>query len=115
MKGFTFVYVLHTHDETTMNSSDGETDWWGERGFDPITSKSRGKNLMISDFCNIADGFLSLTDEEFATAKEQHAYDGPQHSRVELEPSKGVWFCSEDLLAQVRQFKKLADYISTHI
>ena len=34
---------------------------------------------------------------------------------MELEPGKGVWFCSEDLLEQVREFKKLADYISTNV
>ena len=53
-KGFARVVILHTHDESTNSSMDCQDFWWGERGFDTITSKSRGKGIMVSDWSNIA-------------------------------------------------------------
>ena len=114
-KGFERVVILHTHDESTYSSMDCQDFWWGERGFDTITSKSRGKGIMVSDWSNIATGWMQLTDEEFKIAKEQHGYKGPQKSRVLFEAGGDKWFCSDDLLEQVRQFKLLADYITEFI
>ena len=51
---------------------------------------------MVSGFCNIARGFLSLTDEQMKVAKDEHKYEGPQTSRVTLELGGDTpWFDSD--------------------
>ena len=59
---------------------------------------------MVSDWCNIASGFLHLTDEQFEHAKTEHEYKGKQRSRVSLEIGGDIWFRNGDLLEQVKDF-----------
>ena len=103
--GYDHVLILHSHDECSYNCNEAEACHWGLDGDQTITSKSRGALIMVSDWCNIATGFLELTDEQFAEAQTKHKYTGPQTSRVTLELGGDTpWFDNKQLLVQVEGF-----------
>jgi hypothetical protein len=58
---------------------------------------------MVSDWRNIASGFLHLTDGQFEHAKTAHEYQGKQRPRVSLEIGGDIWFRNGDLLEQVKK------------
>jgi len=71
---------------------------------------------MVSGFCNIARGFLSLTDEQMKVAKDEHKYEGPQTSRVTLELGGDTpWFDSDQLLVQVEGFHQVSTKRCVHV
>ena len=114
--GYDHVLIIHSHDECSYNSNEAEGSHWGLRGDQAITSKSRGALIMVSDWCNICGGFLSLTDAQFEKAKGEHSYTGPQMSRVALELGGDTpWFDNTQLLAQVGGFYQLAYYTSRYV
>ena len=51
--------VVFFHDETTFQSNEDQTLQWGVKGSKP---KSRGAGIMVSDFIDEHNGFLSLTE-----------------------------------------------------
>ena len=62
--------VVFFHDETTFQSNEDQSSQWGVKGTKVMKPKSRGAGIMISDFIDEHNGFLSLTDEEYERAKE---------------------------------------------
>ena len=58
------------HDETTFNANDDESLQWGTPENQIICRKSHGSGMMVSDFITEKDGYLHLTEEEYAAACE---------------------------------------------
>ena len=56
------------HDESTFNANDDEALQWGRPESQIIRPKSRGSGIMVSDFITEKDGYLCLTEEEYAVA-----------------------------------------------
>ena len=56
------------HDESTFNANDDEALQWGRPESQIIRPKGRGSGIMVSDFITEKDGYLCLTEEEYAVA-----------------------------------------------
>ena len=107
--GHDHVLIMHSHDEASYNCNEAEGSHWSRGGDQAITSKSRGSIIMVSDYCNIATGWLELTDEQFEEAKSKHGYEGPQTSRLTLELGGDTpWFDNTQLLKQVQGFHQVS-------
>lgn len=61
--------VIVDHDESIYNSNEGQTLMWGEEERPALLSKIKGSDVMASDFVDEHDGYLRLTDEQFALVK----------------------------------------------
>jgi hypothetical protein len=100
---------MQSHDEASYNCNEAEGSHWSRGGDQAITSKSRGSIIMVSDYCNIATGWLELTDEQFEEAKSKHGYEGPHTSRLTLELGGDTpWFDNTQLLKQVQGFHQVS-------
>ena len=58
------------HDESTFNANDDEALQWGRPESQIIRPKSRGSEIMVSDFITEKDRYRCLTEEEYAVAHE---------------------------------------------
>ena len=63
--------VVLFHDESTFQSNEDQPTLWAEKGTAVMRPKSKGSGIMVSDFIDKRNGFLHLTDEEYARAKEK--------------------------------------------
>ena len=61
--------VILYHDESIYNSNEGQTWMWGEEERPALLPKTKGSGVMVSDFVDKHDGYLRLTDKQFALAK----------------------------------------------
>ena len=55
--------VIFFHDESTFQSNDHQSTYWGEKGTTIMRPKSKGAGIMVSDFIDEKNGFLRLTQE----------------------------------------------------
>ena len=63
--------IVLFHDESTFQANDYERTQWGTKDDHMLVPKSRGTGIMVSDFISEKDGYLKLTDEEFAAGRER--------------------------------------------
>ena len=61
--------IILFRDESTFQANDCERTQWGQTGEHMLVLKSRGAGIMISDFISEQDGYLKLSDEEFAIGR----------------------------------------------
>ena len=61
--------IILFHDESTFQANDCERTQWGQTGEHMLVPKSRGAGIMVSDFISEQDGYLKLSDEEFAIGR----------------------------------------------
>ena len=64
--------IVLFHDESTFQANDYERTQCGTKNDHMLVPKSRGAGIMISDFISEEDGYLCLTDEEFAVGREKY-------------------------------------------
>ena len=64
--------IVIFHDESTFQTNDDETWIWGQKGQHVLKPKSQGSGIMVSDFIDVKNGYLKLTDNEFQIAKAMH-------------------------------------------
>ena len=50
----------------------GQSWMWGEEDGPAILPKTKGSGIMISDFVDEFDDYLSLTDDQFENAKKKN-------------------------------------------
>ena len=62
--------VIFFHDESTFQSNDDQSTFWGEKGTTIMRPKSKGAGIMVSDFIDEHNGYLHLTQEEYDQAKQ---------------------------------------------
>ena len=53
--------IFWFHDESSYNANDNQTTIWKDSTMQVIKPKSRGAGLMVSDFIEERDGYLSLS------------------------------------------------------
>lgn len=85
--------VVFFHDETTFQSNEDQTLQWGTKGTKMMKPKSRGAGIMLSDFIDERNGFLSLTDEEYERSKQANP-SARKYARQFLEygeNKEGYW------------------------
>ena len=61
--------VLIYHDESIFNTNEGQSWMWATDDTPILQPKTKGSGIMISDYIDQQNGFLRLSDEEFAVAK----------------------------------------------
>ena len=64
--------VIFFHDDSTFQSNDDQSTYWGEKGTTIMRPKSKGAGIMVSDFIDEKNGFLRLTQEEYDQAKQSN-------------------------------------------
>ena len=103
-----FIY----HDETIFFANDAPSQGWhDDMGSRQLRPKGRGKGLMISDFVEEYNGFLSLTDEELQRAQQcDPAF--PQSAREIFIFGKGYdgYWNNELLMENLKKAVKIAEF-----
>ena len=61
--------VIFFHDESTFQSNDDQSMFWGTKDTHAIKPKSKGSGIMVSDFIDEHNGYLALTQEEYDRVK----------------------------------------------
>ena len=61
--------VVLFHDESTFMANEDQPTQWGMKGEKMMKPKSKGAGIMVSDFIDEHNGFLTLSDDEYEAAK----------------------------------------------
>jgi hypothetical protein len=102
--------VVFFHDETTFQSNEDQSSQWGVHGTKVMRPKSKGAGIMISDFIDEHNGFLSLTDEEYERAKQANP-SAKKYARRFLEYGEnreGYW-TRDKFIAQMKSAVEMAE------
>ena len=101
--------IVIFHDESTFQSCDYERTQWGSKDDHMLVPKSRGAGIMVSDFITEKDGYLKLTDSEFAAVSVTEP-GLVQSARATLEygESKDGYWTSAKFMDQLKYTVKLA-------
>ena len=102
--------VVFFHDETTFQCNDDQPTFWGTQGTHIMKPKSKGAGIMVSDFIDEFNGYLSLTEEEYERAKESDP-NIRMHAREFLEygESKEGYWTSDKFMSQMKMAVKIAE------
>jgi len=76
--------VIFFRDESTFMSNEDQPTKWGLHGEKMLKPKSKGSGIMVSDFVDEHNGFLSLSDAEYEVSKTNHP-NLPMYAREFLE------------------------------
>ena len=95
--------IVLFHDESTFQANDYERTQWGTNSDHMLVPKSRGAGIMISDFISEEDGYLSLTDEEFAAGRSKYPrLKQFARSSIEYGENRDGYWTSERFLEQLK-------------
>ena len=102
--------VVFFHDESTFQSNDDQQTFWVTKGTHVMKPKGRGAGILVSDFIDEKNGYLSLTKEEYDKAK----ISNPRiwmHARVLLEygESKEGYWTSDRFMGQIEKAVEIAE------
>ena len=102
--------IVFFHDESTFQSNDDQTTFWGTRDMTFLRPKSKGAGIMVSDFIDEQNGYLQLTEEEFSKAKETIP-DLKRYARAYLEygENKEGYWTSERFMTQIKDAVMIAE------
>ena len=99
------VVLFH---ESTFQSNEDQPTLWAEKGTTVMRPKSKGSGIMVSDFIDEHNGFLQLTDEEYACVKEQDpTIRKCAHQLIEYGEAREGYWTSENFMAQLRKQRRL--------
>ena len=62
--------VVIFHDESTFQANNDQTTFWGAKDMTILRPKSNGAGIMVSDFIEEHNGYL--TDKEYEQSKTDH-------------------------------------------
>ena len=102
--------VVLFHDESTFQANDYKRTQWGTKDEHMLVPKSKGAGIMISDFISEQDGYLSLTDEEFAAGRAKFPHL-KQYARASIEygENRNGYWTSEQFLEQLKYCIEIAE------
>ena len=102
--------VVLFHDESTFQSNEDQPTLWAEKGTTVMRPKSKGSGIMVSDFIDEHNGFLQLTDKEYACVKEQDPTIRKCACQLlEYGEARERYWTSEKFMAQLKEAVKIAD------
>ena len=107
--------VVIFHDESTFNANDDQSFQWGVKEEGMLRPESKGSGIMVSDFIDERNGYLALSDEEYAQANAKDI-TMTQMARETLEygeSREGYWSCDKFML-QLERAVKIADIRYPH-
>ena len=102
--------VVFFHDETTFQSNEDQSSQWGVKGTKIMRPKSRGAGIMISDFIDEHNGFLSLTDEQYERAKQANPRAKKYARRfLEYGENKEGYWTRDKFIDQMKSAVEMAE------
>ena len=103
--------VVIFHDETTFQANDDQPTLWAEKGTNVMRPKSKGSDIMLSDFIDEKNGFLALTQEEYDRVKlidpSMKMY---AQQFLEYGESKEGYWTSDKFMSQIKQAVKRVNF-----
>ena len=95
--------VVLFHDESTFQANDYERTQWGKKDNYMLVPKSRGAGIMVSDFICEQDGYLYLTEEEYAAGLERFPnLKCYARASIEYGENKDGYWTSERFMQQLK-------------
>ena len=85
--------VVFFHNESTVQINEDQPIFWGTKGTHILRPKGRGAGIMVSDFIDKHNGYLTLSQKEYDQAKKSDPTLW-MHARVLLEcgeSKEGYW------------------------
>ena len=85
--------VVIYHDESILNTNEGQQWMWGEEERPAILPKTKGSGIMVSDFVEEHGGYLHVKEEEHVLLQETKP-ECPQAAQMTLEygaEREGYW------------------------
>ena len=102
--------IVLFHDESTFQANDYERTQWGTKNDHMLVPKSRGAGIMISDFISEEDGYLCLTDEEFAAGcKKYPRLKQFARGSIEYGENRDGYWTSERFLEQLKDSVQIVE------
>ena len=77
-------FVLFYHDESIFNANEAQTWMWGSADKPAILPKTKGSEIMVSDFIDEHSGYLKLSPEELEDARDSDD-NFPEEARALFE------------------------------
>ena len=109
--------VIIFHDESILNTNEGQTWMWGESERPAVLPKTKSSGIMVSDFVEEHGGYLRLSPAEVENAKMLFPSINPSpRCLLEYGAEKEGYWTSERFMAQIRNAADIADckYGTTH-
>ena len=102
--------VIFFHDESTFQSNDDQSTFWGEKGTAIMRPKGKGAGIMVSDFIDEKNGFLRLTQEEYDQAKQSNPNIWMEaRTLLEYGENREGYWNSERFMNQIKMAVKIAE------
>ena len=102
--------VIFFHDESTFQSNDDQSTFWGEKGTTIMRPKSKGAGIMVSDFIDEKNGYLGLTQEEYDQAKESDPNIWIEaRAFLEYGENREGYWNSEKFMDQIKMAVRIAE------
>ena len=102
--------VIFFHDESTFQSNEDQSTFWGCKGTVVIKPKSKGTGIMVSDFIDERNGYLCLTQEEYTRAREADSSVCMEaRCLFEYGEAKEGYWTSEKFIQQMKKAIKIAE------
>ena len=95
--------------KSTFSANEDQNMMWGVKGQKMIKPKSRGAGIMESDFIDEFNGFLSLSDKEYESAKAANRGIG-RYARqfLEIGETREGYRTKDKFVAQMEMAVKIA-------
>lgn len=102
--------VIIFHDESTFQANDDQSTVWGQKGMTVIRPKSKGSGIMVSDFIDEFNGYLSLSKDEHekAVVNDRNIRMYARQLLEYGENREGYW-TSDKFVIQVERAVKIAN------
>lgn len=98
----------HVHDESTFQANEDQPTIWAEKGTTVMRPNLKVPGIMVSEFIYEHNGYLQLTDEEYARTMEIEPTIRKHARLFEYGEARGDW-TSERFMAQLKEAAKIAD------
>ncbi len=102
--------VIFFHDESTFQSNDDQSTFWGEKGTTVMRPKNKGAGIMVSDFIDEKNGYLRFTQEEYDLAKQSDPNIWMEaRAFLEYGENREGYWNSEKFMNQIKMAVKIAE------
>ena len=104
--------VLIFHDETVFHTNEDKAYSWTENGRMKLKPKGQGRGIMISDFVDEHNGYLRLSDEDFARySKEDPSLKQTARQQIIIGHGNEGYWTNNHFLENVKDAMKIASLL----
>ena len=103
--------VLILHDETVFHSNEGRVYTWHEKGSGPLCPKDQGRGIMVTDFIDEFNGYLTLSQSEIVR-RDELGQDVPTYARevMHIVEEHDGYFTADHFCLQVAKAARIAAF-----